>query len=248
MLAFFDHFLKGEDNGFGDRPRVHYYNIGANDWRDADSWPPADSEVHALYLHGDDSLRPEQPEGEGSTRYIYDPRDPVTISEGLDEWYWASAQQDRRPVLERDDVLTFETEPLEADLDITGPIRVELYASSTATDTDFTAALVDVAPDGYSLLVQEGILRASYRDRDADLSHIEPGKVYLFDIDLWATSYVVPAGHRLRVEVSSSNFPRYARNLNNGEPFGMSDWIEVAEQEIHHSAEHPSRVLLRVMP
>jgi len=247
MLAFFAHFLKEESNGFDARPRVHYYNIGSNAWRDAQHWPPAESEVLSLYLHKDGSLGRDGPSDAAVTRYLYDPRDPVTISAGVDIWHWASAQPDRRELVERDDVLVFETEPLEADLNVTGPIRVELYASSTATDTDFTGALVDVAPDGYSLLIQEGILRASYRNREDDITPIIPGEVYLFDIDLWATSYTVPAGHRLRVEISSSNFPRYARNLNNGEPFGMSDWIEVAEQTIHHSPDFPSRILLRVI-
>ena len=145
------------------------------------------------------------------------------------------------------DVLMFETEKMKTDLEITGPIALELFAASSALDTDFTAALVDVYPDGYSLLIQEGILRASFRDKNAEPSPIDPGEVYQFNIDLWATSYTLPAGHRIRLEISSSNFPRFSRNLNNGEPFGMSDRIEVAKQTIHHSAQYPSRLLLPVM-
>jgi putative CocE/NonD family hydrolase len=123
-----------------------------------------------------------------------------------------------------------------------------LFASSTARDTDFTAALVDVYPDGYSLLIQEGILRASFRNPDEAPSNIEPGKVYQLNVDLWATSFTVPAGHRIRLEISSSNFPRFTRNLNNGEPFGMSDRIEIATQTIYHTEDYPSRLLLSIIP
>jgi len=248
LLDFFDYFLKGEANGFGQGPKVHYFNIGDNEWRDADTWPPTGIETYSLYLRGDESLTAEMPGDEGATTYVYDPRDPVTITAETEVWRRAAAQPDRQVLLGREDVLIFESAALEEDMDVTGPIRVELYASTSATDTDFTAALVDVAPDGYSLLIQEGILRASYRNRDGELSLVTPGEVYRLDIDLWATSYTIPAGHRFRVEISSSNFPRYARNLNNGEPFGMSDRIEVATQTIHHSAEYPSRVLLPLLP
>jgi putative CocE/NonD family hydrolase len=160
---------------------------------------------------------------------------------------YGAGQPDRSVLLERDDVLTYESEALDSNLDISGPITVELYASSSAVDTDFTAALVDVFPDGYSLLIQEGILRTSFRDKTAPPSPIETGTVYRLDIDLWATSFTVPAGHKLRVEISSSNFPRFARNLNTGEPFGMSDRIEVAEQTVYHSREYPSRLVLPVI-
>ena len=155
--------------------------------------------------------------------------------------------QDRTLLLERDDGLIYETGALLNDMDITGPISVEIYASSSVPDTDFTAALVDVYPDGYSLLIQEGILRASFRDKDAEPSPIEPGEIYTFTIDLWATSYTLPAGHKLRVEISSSNFPRFARNLNNGETFGVSDEIKIAEQTIYHNSKYPSRLVLPIM-
>ncbi len=186
--------------------------------------------------------------GEAVDTYRYDPRDPVSISSEVNVWERGAGMPDRAKIVERADVLAYTSDLLEEPLEITGPITVNLYASSSAPDTDFTAALVDVYPDGYSLLIQEGILRASFRDRDALPSPIEPGTVYPFAIDLWATSYVVPAGHRLRVEISSSNFPRFTRNLNTGHDFGMSNEIAVADQTIHHSAEYPSHVLLPVMP
>ena len=248
MIEFFDYFLKGEDNGFGNRPKVRYFNIGDDDWRDTDSWPPEGVVSRPLYLRSDSALTESSPGDEGSNSYNYDPENPVTITARTNVWGRAASLPDRQVLLDRDDVLTWQTEPLPGDLDLTGPIKVELFASSSATDTDFTAALVDVHPDGYSLLIQEGILRASYRDKNQPPSNIVPGEVYRFDIDLWATSYTVPAGHSIRLEISSSNFPRFARNLNNGEAFGMSDRIEVATQTTYHSSQYPSRVLLSVQP
>lgn len=255
LLEFFTFFLKREDNGFIDVPRVQYFNIGDNDWRYGEQWPPKESRLRSLFFHSkgnagsaDDGLLDfVPPRDEPADSYTYDPRDPVSITEGSNVWSRAAGLPDRAILPERDDVLTYETRPLLDDLDITGPIAVELYASSSAPDTDFTAALVDVYPDGYSLLIQEGILRASFRDKDADPSPIGPGEVYTLVIDLWSTSYTVPAGHKLRVEVSSSNFPRFARNLNNGEPFGTSDRIEVADQIVYHTNIYPSRLVLPVI-
>ncbi len=255
LLEFFTFFLKREDNGFIDVPRVQYFNIGDNDWRYGEQWPPKESKLRSLFFHSkgnagsaDDGLLDfVPPRDEPADSYTYDPRDPVSITEGSNVWSRAAGLPDRAMLPERDDVLTYETRPLLDDLDITGPIAVELYASSSEPDTDFTAALVDVYPDGYSLLIQEGILRASFRDKDRDPSPIGPGEVYTLVIDLWSTSYTVPAGHKLRVEVSSSNFPRFARNLNNGEPFGTSDRIEVADQIVYHTNIYPSRLVLPVI-
>ena len=134
------------------------------------------------------------------------------------------------------------------DVEITGPISATLYAASSAPDTDFTVALVDVSPDGSTHLVQEGIIRASFRDGVDLRSPIEPGKVYEYVLDLWATSYVVRAGHRIRVEVSSSNFDRYDRNPNTGNDFGLSAETVPATQAIYHSAKYPSRITLPVVP
>ena len=255
LLEFFTYFLKREDNGFIDLPRVQYFNIGENDWRYSEQWPPRESRLRSLFFHSDGNavaaddgaLDFVPPGSEPADSYTYDPRNPLTIIANTDIWRRAALQPDRAELITRDDVLTFETGALLNDMDITGPIAVDIYASSSATDTDFTAALVDVYPDGYSLLIQEGILRASFRDKDAEPSPIVPGEIYSFTIDLWATSYTVPAGHKLRVEISSSNFPRFTRNLNNGETFGMSDRIEIAEQTIYHNSRYPSRLVLPIM-
>lgn len=255
LLEFFTYFLKREDNGFIDLPRVQYFNIGENDWRYSEQWPPKESRLRSLFFHSEGSagladdglLDFVPPKDEPADSYTYDPGNPVSITENTNIWSRAAELPDRASLRGREDVLTYETGPLLNALEVTGPIAVEIYASSTATDTDITAALVDVYPDGYSLLIQEGILRASFRDKDTGPSPIEPGEVYPFTIDLWATSYTVPAGHKIRLEVSSSNFPRFARNLNNGEPFGMSDKIEVAEQIIYHSDRYPSRLVLPIV-
>jgi len=255
LLEFFTYFLKREDNGFIDLPRVQYFNIGNNDWRYEEQWPPKDSRLRSLFLHSAGNAASENdglldfvpPDEEPPDSYSYDPGDPVTITEDANPWSRTDDLPDRAGLVLRDDVLTYVTGALLDDMDITGPISVEIYASSTTTETDFTAALVDVYPDGYGLLIQEGILRASFRDKDAEPSPIEPGNIYTFTIDLWATSYTVPAGHKIRVEISSSNFPRFARNLNNGETFGMSDRVEVAEQTIYHDRLYPSRLVLPVI-
>ncbi|MDZ4729915.1 MAG: CocE/NonD family hydrolase [Xanthomonadales bacterium] len=244
LLSFFDHFLKGVDNGFDQRPRVRYFNIGDNAWHDSASWPPQDVHTESLYLHAGRVLNATVPADEAPEKFTYDPNNPVTITAHTNVWGRAAGLPDRQELLARNDVLSFDTEPLTEDYEITGPIALELYIASSAPDTDFTAALVDVYPDGYSLLIQEGIKRASFRNPAELPSNIVPGEVYRLDIDLWATSYTIPAGHRIRLEVSSSNFPRFARNLNNGEAFGMSDRVEVAQQTVHHSQKHPSRLLL----
>jgi putative CocE/NonD family hydrolase len=166
----------------------------------------------------------------------------------IDLWYLAAELRDRRPIEERNDVLVYTTTPLASDTEITGPLQVTLYAASSAVDTDFTAALVDVFPDGYAQLIQEGIQRASYRESDTNPTLIEPGKIYRYTIDLWATSYLIKAGHSIRVEISSSNFDRFARNLNTGKPFGTSSEMVTAKQTIYYSGEHPSHITLPLLP
>ena len=247
VTAFFDYFLKGENNGFIETKRIRYFNIGDDDWRETDEWPPASSEVQSLYLSPNKMLSSNTPSQSSVSGYTYDPSKPITITEGTNIWSRSAQMRDRSVLLERDDVLVFETGAIKEDLEITGDISLELFASSSAIDTDFTAAIVDVYPDGYSLLIQEGILRASHRNKNESPSHINPDEIYQFNIDLWSTSYMIPTGHKLRLEISSSNFPRFARNLNNGEPFGMSSAIVIADQKIYFGEKYPSRLLLPVI-
>ena len=149
---------------------------------------------------------------------------------------------------DRPDVLVYTSDPLERDLEITGPIVAHLYGSSSAVDTDFTAKLVDVRPDGYAHNVQDGIVRARYRTSRSQPSLMEPGQVYEFTIDLWATSHLVKTGHRLRVEISSSNFPRFDRNPNTGAPLGQDSRLETANQTVYHREHYPSHIVLPIIP
>jgi putative CocE/NonD family hydrolase len=255
--AFFDWCLKGIETELVAGPKVQIFVVGDNDWRFENEWPLARTQYTDYYLHssgaantvqGDGSLSPIPPGDESPDQYSYDPQDPVQYATGVDYWSLAKEMQDRAAVEERDDVLVYTTDALSEDVEITGPISATLYASSSAPDTDFTAALVDVSPDGSTHLIQEGIIRASFRDGVELWSPIEPGKVYQYVLDLWATSYVVKAGHRIRVEVSSSNFDRYDRNPNTGNDFGLSAEAVPATQTIYHSAEYPSRITLPVIP
>jgi len=165
-----------------------------------------------------------------------------------DLWAAIASLDDRRAIEARDDVLVYSSEVLEKDMEITGNVRAELHAASSAIDTDFTVALVDVFEDGYAHQIQHGIVRASHRDPESEPSPIERGRVYAYLIDLWSTSYVVMRGHRIRLEISSSRFNEFDRNLNSGEPQGEGTHAKAATQTIHHSADHPSRIILPIVP
>ncbi len=156
--------------------------------------------------------------------------------------------QDQRPAEERNDVLVYTSDALEKPLEITGPVTVSLWASSSAVDTDFTAKLVDVHPDGYARNLLDGIIRARYRESEESSKPMEPGTPYQFTIDLWATSNVFLPGHRIRLEISSSNFPRFDRNLNSGEPFGEGTRGLSAQQTVYHTEDMASYLVLPVIP
>ena len=156
--------------------------------------------------------------------------------------------RDRRSVERRDDVLVYSTEPLEEDVEVTGSAELTLYASSSAPDTDFTGTLVDVHPNGKAIIITEGIVRARFRESYEEPTLIEPGQVYEYRFRLWETSNLFKAGHRIRLEVSSSNFPRFDRNQNTGHQPGMDAEVQVARQTIYHDADHPSQITLPVIP
>jgi len=155
---------------------------------------------------------------------------------------------DYRPVGERKDVLVYTTPPLEQDMEITGPLSVKLFASSSAPDTDWNAMLIDVYPDGYALRLNDGVVRASFRESFENPSPIEPGKVYEYTIDCWATSMLIRKGHFLRVHIASAAFPKFDRNLNTGHPFGLDSEMQTARQTVFHDAKHPSHIVLPVVP
>ena len=165
--------------------------------------------------------------------------DPAFMSPGVYDQRWVEG---------REDVLVYSTPPLERDVEVTGPVSVTLYASTSAADTDFTAKLVDVRPDGYARNLTDGIIRARYRHPRQPAEPIQPDQVYEYTIDLWATSNLFKKGHRIRLEVSSSNFPRFDRNTNTGEAIGSDSSMVSALQHVHHSREYPSRVTLPVVP
>ena len=256
LLRWFDWWLKDRDTGIMDDPPVYLFVMGENRWRYENEWPLARTHYTRYYLHSDGAantrhgsgvLSTVPPGDESPDSYVYDPHDPVPTRRG-NTLIIPHGVADQREVEDRQDVLVYTSGPLDRDMEITGPISVRLFAASSAVDTDFTAKLVDVRPDGYAHNLQDGIIRARYRTSASQPSPITPGRVHDYTIDLWATSHVVRAGHRLRVEISSSNFPRFDRNPNTGAPIGQDSRLEMARQEVHHSAAYPSHILLPVIP
>jgi putative CocE/NonD family hydrolase len=246
--AFFDHYLMGLDNGFGDEGPVEVFTLGASRWRHAPSWPPPGVVETPLYLRAGGVVSLQAPDSQESVdQYTYDPSDPVPETVGRNCWALCTALDDRRRLDGRGDILRYLGEPLDSDLELAGPLTAELYAATSAVDTDFTVTLCDVFEDGTVNTIQDGIVRARYRDGLDHPSLLEPGRVYRYVISLCATSYVVRRGHRLRVDVSSSNFDRYDRNPNTGERFGSSTRMLVAEQAIHHAPGRASHVVLPVI-
>jgi uncharacterized protein len=255
QLAWLDRWLKGKEPDEPEAP-VRIFIMGDNEWRDEQEWPLARTEWTPFYLHsggnansrfGDGSLSMQRPENEPPDTYRYDPARPVPFLTDPTSSQ-IGGPDDYAAVERRDDVLVYVTAPLQADVEITGPIRLELYAASSAVDTDFTAKLVDVHPTGFVQRLCDGVVRARFRDGFERPELIERGRVYCYTIDLWNTAQVFGKGHRIGLEVSSSAFPKYDRNLNTGEDLATGTRMEVAEQTIYHDAEHPSALLLPVIP
>ncbi len=230
---------------------VQYYVMGAcgeedapgNVWRFADDWPPK-SEATPFYFHLDGLLSRRKPgQSDRKKTYEYDPQNPVS-TRGGGNLTIARGPMDQRPVEDRPDVLLFTTEPLKCPVEVTGRVRVKLWASSSCVDTDFTAKLCDVYPDGRSMLVLDGIRRARYRDSLGKPTLLTPGKVYPFEIDLWSTSIIFNKGHRIRVAISSSNFPRFGANPNTGEHPWEATKTVVAKNTIYLDKLKPSHIVL----
>ena len=246
-LEWFDYWLKDGPEPAGAPIRI--FVMGDNEWRDEIEWPLARTDYQSWYLHRDGSLSSAKPAANARPlSYDYDPADPVPTLGGNIMEPSLRGPYDQAPLDDRDDVLRFLTSPFTARTEITGPIRAEIFASSDATDTDFMAKLIVVKPNGVAFNLVDGVIRARYREGFEQPSLIEPGKVYKYAIDLWATSYVLSPGDRLRVDITSSNFPRLARNLNTGAPFAQTTAMQVARQSIYMSGEYASRLLLPVIP
>jgi len=227
-------------------PTVLYYLMGANEWRAARDWPVPGARQRAFYLSDCGMLSEQKPTGgTAPDRYRYDPRNPTpTVGGSIVSFLYTPGSVDVSAVQKRLDVLVYTTLPLEKDLDVVGPLTMVLYASSSARDTDFVARLSDVGPDGRAIQIQSGILRARYRNAEGDPELLVPGQVYRFEIDLWATANRFKAGHRLRVDISSADFPHFDRNSNLG---GEAGAPVVAEQCVYHDRTHASHLLVQVL-
>lgn len=246
---WFAHWQKGEANGVMDLPPVAYYVMGSggagNEWRTAWSWPPPAAATD-WYFHPDGTMT-TTPGGAGDPAlpFAYDPQDPVPTLGGANLTF-EIGPADQTPVESRADVLLFTTPPLAGTVEVVGPVKVILHASSNRTDTDFTAKLCDVYPDGRSMIVCDGILKARHRNSFTSEELLAPGTVYEFPVDLWETAIAFAPGHRIRVAVSSSNFPRYDANPNTGEPFRQHTTTLVATNTVYLDAARPSRLVLPV--
>ncbi len=252
-LRWYDYWLKGIDTGIMSSPPIKIFLTGMNDWITATDWPLPESKFVPYYLHGggransligDGALSPVAPSTEPQDHFTYDPSNPVPTGSDSDR---LGDSLDQRPIERRDDVLVFTSEPLQEDLLVVGPVKMTLYAASSAVDTDFTGVLVDVHPNDMAQMMTYGIVRARYRDSYEKPTHIETGKVYEFEIDLWATGHQFLKGHRIRVEVSSSYFPTFLPNTNTGNDIGTDIERRIARQTIYHDAKHPSAIVLPII-
>ena len=259
-LRWFDYWLKGIDNGVAGEPPLRLFIMGSNQWRDEHEGPLARTDWQKWHLHsrgsantllGDGSLSPQAPSDEPPDRYVYDPEHPVQTNGGnnccsphIVPW----GPYDQRPVEMRGDVLCYTSAPLREAMEVTGPIKVVLFAATDGRDTDWTAKLVDVSPNGYAMNLCDGIIRARFHEGFESESLLEPERIYRYEIDLSATGNLFRAGHRIRLEISSSNFPRFDRNPNTGSELGKDTEMRRARQTVHHDAANPSHLLLPVIP
>ena len=259
-LEWYDYLLQGKQNSFATEKPVKIFVMGENKWRYEDSWPLERAKSTSYLLHSSGKANSSSGDGALSTSaansaqpdtFVYDPANPVPTVGGplcCDPTHLPAGPRDQKEVEARPDVLVYSTPPLDTDTEVTGPVTLDLFAASSAVDTDFTAKLVDVWPNGYVQNLTEGILRARYRESRSAAKLIEPGKVYEYKIDLWSTSNVFLKGHRIRLEVSSSNFPRFDRNLNTGKPAATDSQFIKATNTIYHDTKHPSALILPLVP
>ena len=258
MLAWFDHFLKGQDNKVATGPRVDYFVMGANTWKSAPNWPLPQTNWTTYYLSGPGGIADRKGQLVASTpgaqppdTYTYDPEFPVPSIGGHSCCGAQKGPQgpfDQTPVEQRSDVLVYDSAPLQHDTEITGPITVDLWAESSAADTDFTAKLTVAKPDGRVINLNNGILRTAFRDSLSAPTPTIPNRPYFYRIQVWPTSYEFSTGDRIRLEISSSDYPQFAPNPNTGAPFGQNSASRTATQTILHDGQHPSTITLPVIP
>jgi len=259
QLDFYDYHLKGIQNGLDFDKPVQIFYMGANKWRSESDWPIPQTEYRALYLtsngaansvRGDGKLTFEKPAETGTDSYRYDPEQPVPTTGGNNccGTPTVAGPVDQRPVERREDVLVYTSDFLREPLTVAGPIKIKLHAATDGPDTDWMIKLVDVQPDGYAMPVAEGILRARFREGLDQVKLLTPNEVYEYEIELTSTANVFQPGHRIRVDITSSNFPQFDRNPNTGAPLGTSDELRVAQQTIHHGGARPSHIILPLVP
>lgn len=258
VIDWFDYWLKGKDNGILSKGPVRIFTMGSNTWKTEKEWPPKNVKYEDYFLHSDGNanglegvgkLSKAMPGSENSDNYDYDPANPVPSIGGTSIYGSLKAGPcDQKTVESRRDVLIYTSAPLEADMNITGPVKLIFYASSSAKDTDFAAKLTNVHPDGKSVNIQAAVIRAKYRDSFEKPALLENGKVYRFEMLIGSTSLLLKKGHRIRLQLTSSNFPEYGRNLNTGDDNGTTSAMVMASQVIYHDADHPSKLVLPVIP
>lgn len=258
-VRWYETLLKGKPADPEIAKPVRLFVMGKNEWRDEESWPLTRAKPTKYYLHshgaangigGDGTLSAAPPSTEPADKYFYDPADPVRTHGGslcCAEIPPGNGPQDQRPTEARSDVLVFTTPAFTQEMEVTGPVTANLFVSSSAVDTDFTAKLVDVWPNGFAQNLTDGILRMRYRNSPRKDELMNPGEVYEVSIDLWATSNVFLPGHKLRLEVSSSNFPRFDRNLNTGEEQAHGKRMVKSSNSIFHDKDHPSALVLPIV-
>ena len=255
-LRWYDWLLKGIDNGVEREAPVRLFVMGKNEWRNENEWPLGRTRYTRYYLHAinaaaNDTLNPARPQQEKPDQLVYDPRDPVPTLGGslcCEALPSGIGPQDQRPAESRPDVLNYTTPVFAKDTEVTGPVSLDLYVSSSAVDTDFTAMLVDIWPNGFAQNLTSGILRLRYRNSMEHPEPMTPGEKYRVTLNLGATSNVFLAGHKLRLEVSSSNFPRFDRNLNNGADQAHSTAMVTATNVVYHDKAHPSALIIPIIP
>ena len=257
-IRWFDYWLKGMKNNIMTEAPVTLFVMGTNEWRDEQEWPLARTTYVPYYFHsdghantgeGDGILNVTIPGHEQTDQFTYDPLDPVPTNGGSVLYAGVNTEgpHDQRLIEKRNDVLVYTSEPLVKPMEVTGPVKVILWAATDAVDTDFTAKLVDVLPDGTAYNLTDGIVRAKYRHGFTPEPKLN-GEIVPYEISLSSTSNVFLQGHRIRVEVSSSNFPRFDVNLNTGRTMINSSDTKIATQTIYHDAEHPSHIVLPMIP
>ena len=259
-LRWYGWLLKGEANGVEKEKPVKIFVMGKNEWREEDDWPLARARITKYYLHsagsangigGNGTLSPVAPAEEKADQYVYDPDDAAPTIGGplcCGALPTGIGPEDQRPAEARSDVLVYTTPSFAKDTEVTGPVSLDLYVSSSAVDTDFTGMLVDVWPSGLAQNLTSGILRLRYRNSQEKPELANPSETYRVTVDLWATSNMFLAGHKLRLEVSSSNFPRFDRNLNTGEEQARATRMIKATNVIFHDKAHPSALVVPVVP